>query len=166
MGHVIVKPRQTSLEPQSYGKWRGSSVRKRRWGGGGAAGICARNRIKASRDERVAAQHTPQGECCSPDHSVVGDRGHGIFRACRLKAACTGNPADGVKQRRYPAAIKFRNAHPASPQLSPRWQRSWILRFATRRTLRSKPFAEDAAQRRRPASTRSGSIGPLRACAA
>ncbi len=53
---------QTRLEPPSYGKWRGSSVRKRRWGwgcGGAAMGIGAWNRIKTSPAERVAAQHAP-----------------------------------------------------------------------------------------------------------
>ncbi len=166
MGQVIVKPRQTSLEPQSYGKWRGSSVRKRRWRRDWGTGICARNRIKASPAERVAAQHPPYCECRSPQHTVVGHRGHGVFRACWLKAACAGNPADGVKQRRDPAAIDFRNAHPASPQPSRQQQRSWILRFASRRIPPSKPFAEDAAQRRHRASAKPGLSGSLRAYAA
>jgi len=171
MGQVIVKPRQTRLEPQSYGKWRGSSVRKRGWGwtrggGGGTARISARNRIKASPAERIAAQHAPHCECGSPEHSMVNDSGHGVFRACRLKAACAGNPADRVEQRREPAAVDFRNAHLASPQLFPPWQRSWILRFAGRRIPRSEPFAEDAALRRRLALARPGSAAPLRACAA
>jgi hypothetical protein len=166
MGQVIVKPRQMSLEPQSYGKWRGSSVRKRRWGGGGAARISARNRIKASAAERVATQHPPYCECGPPEHTAVDNGGQGVFRACRLKAARAGDSADGVKQRRDPAAIDFRNAHPASPQHSRRQQRSWILRSASRRIPRSEPFAGDAARRRHPASAKPGSSGPLRAYAA
>ena len=111
MGHGNRETAQTRLEPQSYGKWRGSSVRKRRRGwphsGAGAAGVRAWNRIKTSPAERVAAQHPPQSESGSPKHSVVDDSGHGIFRAGGLKAACARNPADGVKQRRDPAADRL-----------------------------------------------------------
>jgi hypothetical protein len=161
-----VKPRLKSLEPQSYGKCRGSSVRKRRWGGGGWARIGAGNRIKAPPAERIAAQHAPYCERASPEQTSVDDSGHGVFRACRLKSACPGDPTDGVKQWRDPAAISFRNAHPASPRPSQRQQRSWILRSASRRIPQSEPFAADAAQHRHRASAKPGSSEPLRACAA
>ena len=111
---AVMRPR-----PRSYGKWRGSSVRKRRRELARRP-VSARNRIKASPAERVAAQHSPQRR--APCHRSTpwrryGD--HGIFRACRLKAACTRDSADGMQQRRDPAPVDDQAFETSARRLPP-----------------------------------------------
>jgi hypothetical protein len=106
IGHGSRESAAKHLWPLPYGKWRGSSVRS---GGREGPRVSTRNRIEASPAKRVAAQYSPHRKNGSPQHSMTGDSGQGVFRTCRLKTACARRPADGMQQGRNPAPVQVRH---------------------------------------------------------
>src|ERR1700756_3090472 len=133
--------------------------------------VSARNRVKATAAEGVAAEHTPNCQRCAIKDPVPAHRGYRIFRTCGLKTACTRRTADGMEQRGDPTAVEVSHPPAAFCLRQPfaerfgQWQRFWKLPLAVQQTRQSAPFAAGGGPRLRRASGKPRSGAPLRACA-